>query len=117
MRAEGSTALACKWKRKRPVTGVNGAAQLVIVDDHALIRAGLREVLAGVPFIKVIGEASNGREALELCSRVRPELVLMDVRMPEMDWNSPGRTDTFTLRCASFSHSILFEVCRASVAE
>jgi DNA-binding NarL/FixJ family response regulator len=85
MRAEGSTTLACKWKRKRPVTGVNEAARLVIVDDYALIRAGLREVLAGVPFIKVIGEASNGREALELCSRVRPELVLMDVRMPEMD--------------------------------
>jgi DNA-binding NarL/FixJ family response regulator len=85
MRAEGSTALACKWKRKRPVTGVNGAARLVIVDDHALTRAGLREVLADEPSVEVIGEASNGREALELCSRVRPELVLMDVRMPEMD--------------------------------
>jgi DNA-binding NarL/FixJ family response regulator len=63
----------------------NGAARLVIVDDHALTRDGLREVLADEPSIKVVGEASNGREALELCSRVRPELVLMDVRMPEMD--------------------------------
>ena len=63
----------------------NEAARLVIVDDHALTRAGLREVLADEPSVEVIGEASNGREALELCSRVRPELVLMDVRMPEMD--------------------------------
>lgn len=57
----------------------------VVVDDHDLAREGLRDMLADVPDIVVEGEATNGREALALCTRVKPDLVLMDVRMPEMD--------------------------------
>ncbi len=60
-------------------------ARLIIADEHALVRRGLRSMLAGEPDLEVIGEAANGREALELCRRFKPELVLMDVRMPEMD--------------------------------
>lgn len=56
-----------------------------IVDDHSLAREGLRDMLADEPDIEVIGEATNGREALLLCSRLHPDLVFMDVRMPEMD--------------------------------
>lgn len=59
--------------------------RLVIVDDHELTRASLRNMLADEPDIEVVGEAANGREALLLCSRLRPDSVLMDVRMPEMD--------------------------------
>jgi DNA-binding NarL/FixJ family response regulator len=59
--------------------------QLVIVDDHELARASLQNMLSDEPDIEVVGEAANGREALFLCSRLRPDLVLMDVRMPEMD--------------------------------
>jgi DNA-binding NarL/FixJ family response regulator len=59
--------------------------QLAIVDDHDLAREGLRDMLADEPDIEVVGEAANGREALTLCSRLRPDLVLMDVRMPQMD--------------------------------
>ena len=59
--------------------------RLAVVDDHDLAREGLRDMLADEPGIEVVGEAANGREALALCSRVRPDLVLMDVRMPEMD--------------------------------
>lgn len=59
--------------------------RLAIVDDHELAREGLRDLLADAPDVEVVGEASNGREALLLCSRLRPDLVLMDVRMPEMD--------------------------------
>jgi DNA-binding NarL/FixJ family response regulator len=59
--------------------------RLAIVDDHELAREGLQDMLDDVPDIEVVGEASNGREALLLCERVRPDLVLMDVRMPEMD--------------------------------
>lgn len=59
--------------------------QLAIVDDHKLARDGLRDMFADEPDIEVVGEATNGREALLLCSRLRPDLVLMDVRMPEMD--------------------------------
>jgi len=60
-------------------------AQVIIVDDHHLARESLRDLLADEPDIEVVGEAANGREALALCSRLRPDLVMMDVRMPEMD--------------------------------
>lgn len=63
----------------------NGTTRLAIVDDHDLAREGLMDMLADEPDMAVIGEAANGREALTLCSRLRPDLVLMDVRMPEMD--------------------------------
>lgn len=56
-----------------------------IVDDHSLAREGLRDMLADESDMEVVGEATNGREALSLCSRLNPNLVLMDVRMPEMD--------------------------------
>jgi DNA-binding NarL/FixJ family response regulator len=59
--------------------------RLIIVDDHKLARASLQNMLADEPDIEVVGEAANGREALSLCSRLEPNLVLMDVRMPEMD--------------------------------
>jgi DNA-binding NarL/FixJ family response regulator len=62
-----------------------GPTRLAIVDDHELARDGLRDMLADEPDLEVVGEAANGREALLLCSRLHPELVLMDVRMPEMD--------------------------------
>jgi len=59
--------------------------RVAIVDDHELARESLRDMLADEADIEVVGEAANGREALLLCSRLRPEVVLMDVRMPEMD--------------------------------
>ncbi len=59
-------------------------SSVVVVDDHDLARAGLRGLLAGERGIEVVGEAANGREALNLCQRMRPDLVLMDVRMPDM---------------------------------
>jgi DNA-binding NarL/FixJ family response regulator len=61
------------------------ASRLIIVDDHELARAGLRSILAGEPHLEVVGEATTGREALALCRRVRPDVVMMDVRMPDLD--------------------------------
>ena len=60
-------------------------ARLVLVDDHDLVREGIRAVVEGEPDMVVVGEAHNGRQALEVCLEERPDLVLMDVRMPEMD--------------------------------
>jgi DNA-binding NarL/FixJ family response regulator len=62
-----------------------GRTRLAIVDDQELAREGLKDMLLDEPDIEVVGEAANGREALLLCSRLHPDLLLMDVRMPEMD--------------------------------
>lgn len=59
--------------------------QLVIADNHALVRAGFRSLVEDLPDIEVVGEADNGREALELVEKLRPQLVLMDIAMPEMN--------------------------------
>jgi DNA-binding NarL/FixJ family response regulator len=64
---------------------VRGPTRLAIVDDHELARESLQNMLADEPDIEIVGEAANGRQALLLCSRLRPDLILMDVRMPEMD--------------------------------
>lgn len=58
---------------------------LVIVDDHALFRSGLVSLLTSMPQFKIVGEASNGREALELVADKKPDVVLLDVNMPVMD--------------------------------
>jgi DNA-binding NarL/FixJ family response regulator len=60
-------------------------ARLIIADDHELSRAGLRTMLMGQRGLELVGEASNGQEALELCRRLRPDLALLDVRMPQLD--------------------------------
>ena len=59
--------------------------RLVLVDDNDLVRESLRDMLADEPDIEVVGEAADGREAIVLCSHLQPDLVLMDVRMPNMD--------------------------------
>lgn len=59
--------------------------QVLIVDDHAILRDGIRSLLERQEGITVVGEASNGREALVRVSGLRPDIVLMDVAMPEMD--------------------------------
>jgi DNA-binding NarL/FixJ family response regulator len=58
---------------------------VLLVDDQAMIRAGLRMVLESEPDLSVVAEASNGVEAVQIGRRERPDVVLMDVRMPEMD--------------------------------
>ena len=60
-------------------------SRIVVADDHPLFRSALRQTLESHSDFEVVGEAANGREALELCRRLRPELVLMDLRMPQMD--------------------------------
>src|SRR5215213_2965121 len=60
-------------------------ARLILADDHALVRKGIEHILSIDPDFAIVGEATDGREALELCRRLRPDLVLMDVCMPQMD--------------------------------
>jgi len=59
--------------------------RLILADDHHLLRRGFKSLLSGEPDLKVVGEASTGIEAIEMCRLLEPDLILMDVRMPEMD--------------------------------
>jgi DNA-binding NarL/FixJ family response regulator len=60
-------------------------ARILIADDHALVREGLRTMLSGEDGIEVIAEANDGQQVLDVCRELGPDLVLMDVRMPVMD--------------------------------
>ncbi len=60
-------------------------ARLLIADDHPLVRESLRMMLASAEDLEVVGEAENGKRAVDMCRSLAPDLVLMDVRMPEMD--------------------------------
>jgi DNA-binding NarL/FixJ family response regulator len=59
--------------------------RVLIADDQELVRTGFRVILAAEPDIDVVGEAADGREAVEAAGRLRPDVVLMDIRMPNLD--------------------------------
>src|SRR5215207_2665351 len=59
--------------------------RVLCVDDQSMVRAGFRMLLAGEPDIDVVGEASTGFEAIDEAARLRPTVVLMDIRMPALD--------------------------------
>ncbi len=59
--------------------------RIILVDDHTIVRAGLRVLLNKIPDVEVIDEAENGRQAVELVKQKKPDLVLMDTTMPELN--------------------------------
>jgi DNA-binding NarL/FixJ family response regulator len=59
--------------------------RVAVADDQALVRSGFAVLLRSADGVDVVGEAANGREAVELAQRARPDVILMDIRMPEMD--------------------------------
>jgi DNA-binding NarL/FixJ family response regulator len=85
------------------MTGGRECARVVLVDDHELVRAGLRRLLAGARELEIIGEASSGGEALVVCQRLRPDLVLMDLHLRDMD----GLAVTRAIRGAGLGTSVL----------
>jgi DNA-binding NarL/FixJ family response regulator len=59
--------------------------RVLAADDHAVVRVGIAAMIANEPGIALVGEATNGREAVERYAALRPDVVLMDLRMPELD--------------------------------
>ena len=96
--------------------------RIVLADDQALIRVGLRALAEAEPDIEVVGEAADGRQALEVVKAMRPNVVVMDIRMPLMDGleatrliaADPGLADVRVLVLTTFEvDEYVFEALRA----
>src|SRR5579871_6388660 len=61
------------------------AIRILVADDHAIFRDGLRKLLDGADDVQIIGEASNGNEATKMLAKLKPDILLLDLRMPEKD--------------------------------
>jgi len=68
-----------------------GIIRVLCVDDHPLVRKGIASILANEADMELVGEASNGREAVEMFKQFKPDVVLMDLRMPDLDGTSATR--------------------------
>src|SRR6202034_2413344 len=72
-------------ERNKIMTTDPSLIRILAVDDHPMLREGIAALLASQSDMKLVGEASNGREALEQFRKHRPDLTLMDLQMPDMD--------------------------------
>ncbi len=59
--------------------------RVLIVDDHKMVRAGLRAIIEGTGYMKVVAEAADGKEAIRLAEKLNPDVILMDIDMPRLD--------------------------------
>jgi len=64
---------------------MTGKYSIVIAEDHTLLREGLKSLLQSLPNVQVVGEASDGQMAVDICERCKPDMVIMDLSMPRMD--------------------------------
>src|SRR5476649_869167 len=71
--------------RPQRIRVMSDVIRVVLADDHAVVRAGLKAVLGGAKDISVVGEAANGRDAVAMVERLVPDVVVMDLSMPELD--------------------------------
>ncbi len=65
--------------------------RILLADDHALVRQGFRMILEAQPDMEIVGQAGNGREAVELAEKLHPDVVIMDVAMPELNGTEATR--------------------------
>lgn len=76
---------------------IRGRIRLILADDHAVVREGTRQLLERYPDLKVVGEAADGEQAVKLTRQLRPDLVVMDVRMPRL--SGVGATRRIKAEC------------------
>jgi DNA-binding NarL/FixJ family response regulator len=76
---------ACHYQRKTNMSEEPFMIRILLVDDQQLLRQGIKLLLELEPGLQVVGEANNGQEALELFERLKPDVTLMDIRMPVLD--------------------------------
>ena len=74
-----------------PAAGTHRRATVLVVDDQAMIRAGIRGILQTVDDLEVVGEAADGEAGVQMCVALRPDVVLMDLRMPVLDGTAAVR--------------------------
>ncbi len=80
------------FKGSQDLENPSSFARLIIADDHELVRESMRSMLQGQPDLRIVGEAKDGQETIELTRLQRPNLVLMDVRMPKVNGCEATRT-------------------------
>src|ERR1700712_197467 len=68
-----------------PTDSESGVIRIILADDHLVVRAGLKALLGSTKDIQVVGEATNGRDAIALVSRLDPDVAVIDLDMPQMD--------------------------------
>lgn len=102
-----------------------GSIRVVVVDDQALVRAGFSQLLDRTPDIEVVGEAADGSEAIGVAKSTRPDVILMDLRMPDVDGieatrrivADPALTSTHVLVLTTFDDDeLVFESLRAGAS-
>ena len=92
MRDERTAAMASGNGRIGPDSPRDVPLRVLVADDQDLVRSGFRLILLSYDGIEVVGEARDGEQAVELARRLRPDVVLMDIRMPHMDGIEATRT-------------------------
>src|SRR5436305_700657 len=84
-RRSAAPSFACASQLESGTVANAQPIRVLLTDDHQIVREGIRFTLKAYPFLQVVGEAATGRESIRKATELKPDVVLMDINMPEMD--------------------------------